>query len=75
MITYSLWTDRFCIAVANFLGDLTDELKCYGRGCYISKFVSGVPKDHAFTVFGENGKTVKSVCKWFRILTYSIIVE
>ena len=33
------------------MGDLTDEMEEYGAGSYIEEFVSGGPKNYAFSVF------------------------
>lgn len=38
----------------DFLGQLTDELAEYGPGSYIDEFVSGGPKNYAFTYHEEN---------------------
>jgi hypothetical protein len=38
------------IAIGDYLGDLTDELQEYGSGSYIDEFVSGGPKNYAFSV-------------------------
>jgi hypothetical protein len=35
----------------DYLGDLTDELEEYGPGSYIEEFVSGGPKNYAFSIF------------------------
>ena len=34
-----------------YLGDPTDELEEFGSGSYIEEFVSGGPKNYAFSVF------------------------
>lgn len=44
------------------LGDLTNELACYGEGSYIESFVSGGPKFYAFVVRKPDGSTVE-ICK------------
>ena len=33
--------DTFHPPTGDFLGDMTDELSCYGPGSYIDEFVSG----------------------------------
>lgn len=48
--------------LGRYLGDLTNELKKYGKNSYIKKFVSGGPKVYAFIVKKDNGKSVE-VCK------------
>jgi hypothetical protein len=42
-----------------FLGDLTDELETYGKGSYIQEFVSGGPKNYAFSVKTPGSDTLK----------------
>ncbi|XP_074115790.1 uncharacterized protein LOC141538307 [Cotesia typhae] len=44
------------LATGDFLGDLTDELESYGKGSYISSFVSGGPKFYSYVIKHE-GKT------------------
>ncbi|XP_055908156.1 uncharacterized protein LOC129942989 [Eupeodes corollae] len=44
------------------IGDMTDELECYGPGSYISEFVSGGPKNYAYKVFSTNDNTEHTVC-------------
>ena len=39
------------VKTGDYLGDLTDELEEYGAGSYIEEFVSGGPKNYAFSVF------------------------
>ncbi|XP_036145305.1 uncharacterized protein LOC118646457 [Monomorium pharaonis] len=46
----------------NFLGDMTEELDCYGSGSYIESFVSGGPKFYAYVVRTLEGNT-HEVCK------------
>jgi hypothetical protein len=40
------------IPTGTSIGDLTDELEGYGPGSYITKFVSGGPKNYAYEVTG-----------------------
>lgn len=35
----------------DFLGQMTDELLCFGRGSYITEFVPGGPKNYAYKVY------------------------
>ena len=44
------------------LGEMTDELSCYGTGCYITSFVSGGPKFYAYKVKKPDG-TESCTCK------------
>jgi len=47
----------------DYLGDLTDELEQYGSCSFVDEFVSGGPKNYAYSVFGPStGKRVKK-CK------------
>jgi len=46
-----------------YLGDLTDELEKFGSGSYIEEFVSGGPKNYAFSVFSPTTGKRKSDAK------------
>ncbi|XP_031355210.1 uncharacterized protein LOC116179552 [Photinus pyralis] len=50
-------------ACGNFLGDMTDEVECYGPGSRIVEFVSGGPKNYAFKVFSPSTNNYSVVCK------------
>jgi hypothetical protein len=39
------------VEIGYYLGDLTDVLEEFGSGSYIEQFVSGGPKNYAFSVF------------------------
>ncbi|KAK9729436.1 hypothetical protein QE152_g15964 [Popillia japonica] len=39
------------VPISSFLGEMTDELKCYGEGSYITTFASGGPKLYAYRVY------------------------
>jgi hypothetical protein len=39
------------VKTSHYLGDLTEELKEHGAGSYIEEFLSGGPKNYAFSVF------------------------
>ena len=45
-----------------YLGDLTDELE-FGSRSYIEEFVSGGPKNYAFSVFSPTTGKRKTRCK------------
>jgi len=45
------------------LGDLTDELEEFGFGSYIGQFVSGCPKNNAFSVFSPSTGKRTTKCK------------
>ncbi|KAK4885045.1 hypothetical protein RN001_001316 [Aquatica leii] len=47
----------------DFLGDMTDEIECYGPGSKIVEFVSGGPKNYAFKVFSTNSNQHEYICK------------
>ncbi|XP_031342123.1 uncharacterized protein LOC116170010 [Photinus pyralis] len=47
----------------SFLGDMTDEIECYGPGSQIVEFVSGGPKNYAYKVFSSSANTYSVVCK------------
>ncbi|XP_023017938.1 uncharacterized protein [Leptinotarsa decemlineata] len=49
--------------IGDFLGDLTDELVCYGPGSHITEFVSGGPKNYAYKVWCTNENREEIVCK------------
>ncbi|KAK9720169.1 hypothetical protein QE152_g22256 [Popillia japonica] len=39
------------VPLGSFLGEMTDELECYGGGSYITTFASGGPKLYAYRVY------------------------
>ncbi|XP_044591938.1 uncharacterized protein LOC123270042 [Cotesia glomerata] len=49
------------LPIGDFLGDLTDELETYGKGSYITSFVSGGPKFYSYIV--KNGDKTIECCK------------
>ena len=51
----------YCPELGNFLGELTDELACFGPGSKIIKFLSGGPKFYAFLVMKPDGSIEKVV--------------
>ena len=51
------------VKTGNFLGDMTDELSCYGEGSYIEEFCSGGSKNYAYRVFESKTGTHSTVCK------------
>ena len=48
--------------MGTLLGEMTDELSCYGTGSYITSFVSGGPKFYAYKVKKLDG-TESCTCK------------
>ncbi|KAG5871116.1 hypothetical protein JTB14_036743 [Gonioctena quinquepunctata] len=42
---------------------MTDELDSYGAGSYITEFVSGGPKNYAYTVYSPTKNEYNQVCK------------
>jgi hypothetical protein len=51
------------VRTGDYLGDLTDELEEFGQGSYITEFVSGGPKNYAFSVFCPSTGTQTKKCK------------
>ena len=51
------------LPTGEFLGDLTNELECYGKDAYIQEFVSGGPKNYAYKVFNTNHELIDICCK------------
>jgi len=52
-----LYTDQYEVRVGWHLGEMTNELKEYGKNAYISEFASGGPKNYAYKVEDtENGQ-------------------
>ena len=47
----------------DYLGDLTNELEEFGCGSYIQEFVSGGPKNYAFSVFCPSTGKRTTKCK------------
>ncbi|GLV39309.1 hypothetical protein CBL_13843 [Carabus blaptoides fortunei] len=50
-VIYSHAPGQYEPPIGNFLGDLTDELDCYGAGSYITEFVCGDPKIYAYKAY------------------------
>ena len=50
------------VETGDYLGDLTDELE-FGSGSYIEQFVSGGPKNYAFSVFSPTTGKRTTKCK------------
>ncbi|XP_049818063.1 uncharacterized protein LOC126264380 [Aethina tumida] len=42
-----------------FIGDMTDELEVYGIGSYITEFVSGGPKNYAYSVWSTTKQCIE----------------
>lgn len=55
--------DEYKVPLGNFLGDMTDELACYGKGSYIQAFASGGPKFYSYRVVTPGSDQVIEVCK------------
>jgi hypothetical protein len=55
------------VAIGDYLGDLTDELEEYGSGSYIDEFVSGGPKNYAFSIICPSTGKRTYKCKVKRI--------
>lgn len=68
-VVYVESTKNQQIKTGNALGDLQNELECYGRDAYITEFVSTGPKCYGYIVFDTVCKKIKEVikCKGFTI--------
>ena len=51
------------IKIGDYLGDLTNELEEYGSDSFIEQFVSGGPKNYAFSVFCPSTGKRTTKCK------------
>ena len=51
------------VKTADYMCDLTDELEEYGCGSFVDEFVSGGPKNYAFTVFYPSTENVQQNAK------------
>ena len=51
------------VTVGDYLGDLTDELEEFGSGFFIDEFVSGGPKNYAFSVICPSTGKRTNKCK------------
>ena len=51
------------VKTGDYLGDLTNELEEFGAGSYIEEFVSGGPKNYAFSVFCPSNGERTTKCK------------
>lgn len=49
--------------VGSCVGELTDELECYGANSYITEFVCGGPKSYGYSVFSPIKNNFFQVCK------------
>ncbi|KAJ8965797.1 hypothetical protein NQ317_018951 [Molorchus minor] len=55
--------DNIDIPLGSMLGEMTNELECYGPNSYITKFVSGGPKLYAYVVHSPSNNEYTEVCK------------
>jgi hypothetical protein len=51
------------VSTGDYLGELTDELEEFGVGSYIDEFVSGGPKNYAYSVFCPSTGKRTTKCK------------
>jgi hypothetical protein len=51
------------VKTGDYLGDLTDELLEYGSYSFVDEFVSGGPKNYAFSVFCPSTGKRATKCK------------
>ena len=55
--------NEYKVPTGYYLGEMTNELECYGPNAYIRCFVSGGPKNYAFEVYDPDTYTSFHVCK------------
>lgn len=55
--------EEYKVPIGNFLGDMTDELECYGDGSFIKTFISGGPKFYAYQIETPGRDTPIEICK------------
>jgi len=51
------------VTTGEYLGDLIDELEDFGSGSFIDQFVSGGPKNYAFSVICPSSSKRTTKCK------------
>ena len=49
--------------IGDYLGHLTDELEVFGAHCFIEEFLSGGPKNYAYSVFCPSTGERTTKCK------------
>lgn len=49
--------------MGDYLGDMMNEISSYGKGAYVSEFVSGVTKNYALRIVDKDGSVLKTTCK------------
>lgn len=54
---------NYKLTLGDYLGELTDELSEYGKEAYITKFVSGGPKNYAYEVRVLENDSLQYCCK------------
>ncbi|XP_055918297.1 uncharacterized protein LOC129950379 [Eupeodes corollae] len=62
-VIYVCRQGEFDPPTGDFIGDMTNELDCYGQGSYITEFVSGGPKNYSYKVYSTKDKKEHTVCK------------
>jgi hypothetical protein len=55
--------DAPSVKIGDYLGDLTNELEEYGSDSFIEQFLSGGPKNYAFSVFFPSTGKRTTKCK------------
>jgi len=53
------------VTIGDYLGDLTYELEEFGSGFFIDEFVSGGPKNYAFSVICPSTGKRTNKCKGY----------
>ena len=51
------------LSVGSMLGELTNELSCYGQGSYIKTLISGGPKFYAYEYVKGKKSSLGYICK------------
>lgn len=54
---------QYEVPVGSFLGQMTDELREYGHGSYITEFCAGGPKNYSYKVYSTMKKNYQYVTK------------
>ena len=55
--------DEYVPKQGSLLGQMVDELSCFGTGTYITSFVSGGPKFYAYLTFTPDTNETHECCK------------
>jgi len=61
--TSTVGKQEYQVPIGSYLGMMTDELRDYGPGSYITEFVSGGPKNYSFKVYSTKHRKFFYVTK------------